>query len=79
MKRVWLNLNTGEFSESWTAGTIVDKFLSEDEIANSAKRGWKLIEYNCVNDENFELCDLMQIVTSNSTKEKAKKHIKEIV
>lgn len=72
MKRVWLNINTGEFSDSWVLTETLDKVLTQDVIADAATRGWKLIEYNCINDQAFELCDLMKVVTSDKSKNRQK-------
>lgn len=58
---VWLNVNTGEFSESWNEADypnidtdlIIEKYSPMD--------GWKLIEYKCLNDESFQFNNLMVI------------------
>ncbi len=62
MKRVWLNINTGQFSNSWLPGVFGDSYISEPKIQQEAtERGWKLIEYQCINDPAFELYDRMRI------------------
>mgnify|MGYP001591353984 CR=1 FL=1 len=63
MKRVWLNINTGEFSNSWQKGEPTDILLNswEDHLTEAAKTGWKLIEYKCVNDPDFELYKAMKL------------------
>jgi hypothetical protein len=63
MKRVWLNIVNGEFSNSWNVGGDLDiKFTNwDEEIKEAAKRGWKLIEYTCVNDPDFELYSKMKL------------------
>lgn len=71
MKRVWFNINTGEFSNSWNASDHVA--FVEENMELAATKGWKLIEYTCVNDTDFELCDLMKIVTSDKSKNRQKK------
>lgn len=49
---VWINLNKGEFSNSWDEQT--HKLLSKKLLDEIALRGWKLIKYQCLNDEDFE-------------------------
>lgn len=63
MKRVWLNIVNGEFSNSWDKDGFLDiKFSNwEDEIKEAAPRGWKLIEYQCVNNPDFELYNKMKL------------------
>lgn len=62
-KKVWLNLVDGTFSNSWQSGGPYDiKFPNYDEeIKEAAKRGWKLIEYRCINDPEFELYNKMKL------------------
>jgi hypothetical protein len=43
---VWLNINTGEFSNSWI---------------KDITKGWKLIKYRCVNEPLFKFYDKMKI------------------
>ena len=58
---VWLNINTGEFSKSWNeldyphvdTNLLLERYNPVD--------GWKLIEYKCLNDEEFQFNDLMVI------------------
>lgn len=63
---VWLNIKTGEFSNSWDE-TIMTKLndtpesLTEDHDDNSP---WKLIEYQCFNDTGFQFYNIMKIVTN---------------
>lgn len=61
LKRVWLNIVNGEFSNSWQAENDVRYTNYEEEIKEAAKRGWKLIEYRCVNDPDFELYSQMKL------------------
>lgn len=64
-KYVWLNLETGEFSNSWDEETHNAVFTENDALINSAdNKTWKLIKYQCINDEKFELYDSMKIVTN---------------
>ena len=56
-KFVWLNINKG-FSNSWSS--------KEQEECNpgkdvKAKEEWKLIEYNCITDENFKFNRFMKL------------------
>lgn len=67
-KYVWLDINTGKFSDSWTewdSPYFTEKYSSE--IQEAATRGKKLISYECLNDESFSFYDLMKI-TTNTTK-----------
>lgn len=70
MKQVWLNINTGEFSNSWSKNdypedSVVWKTL-EEEMVEANNKGWKLISYECLNDITFNFYDLMKIVTNTS-------------
>lgn len=65
MKRVWLNINTGEFSNTWEKGSDGDDWV--DSLISGGghiNEGWKLIEYKCLNDQTFELYRSMSITTS---------------
>jgi hypothetical protein len=71
-KQVWLNLNTGEFSSSWLKdeypeGSVVRKTMNE-EMGRMTKEGWKLIEYECLNDSDFDFYNRMKIVSNNGKK-----------
>ena len=58
-KRVWLNINTGEFSNSWDAE---DKLPYDIETLKiQARDGCKLIEFTCLNDENFVFTQHMKL------------------
>ena len=52
---VWLNTLTGKFSESWDEETQ-KRCFNENFVAEMKKRdpGWKLLKYECLNDENFK-------------------------
>lgn len=68
MKRyVWLNLNTGEFSNSWDSKNHELLTKGGDTWMDAISKGWKLIEYTCLNDETFELYNKMKIVTNTKT------------
>ena len=61
MKRyVWLNTATGEFSNSWDE-ELMRRGLTEDNIKVATERGWKLIEYTCLNDKSFEFYNQMKL------------------
>jgi hypothetical protein len=60
MKLVWLNIETGEFSESWDE----EEFSLTDTLdmySKYTKAGWKLIRYDCLTDEDFQFNNLMVI------------------
>lgn len=57
---VWLNINTGEFSNSWNSEEY-DKSLKQSDIDEAKKKGWKLIKYSCINDENFQFYNKMKL------------------
>ena len=59
-KYVWLDLNTGKFSNSFTPEEV-GKLLTEKDIREAKEEGWKLISYVCENDEEFEFYCNMQI------------------
>lgn len=64
---VWLNMNTGKFSNSWDEETIrkvggIESLIEDTKEGYGA--GWKLIEYTCANDGDFEFYNLMKIVTN---------------
>jgi hypothetical protein len=63
MKYVWLNLNTGEFSNSWNEEQHkeTEGAWTEESIDNATKSGWKLLQYSCLNDPSFELYDRMKL------------------
>lgn len=70
VRYVWLDLNTGKFSNSWDKETHDTIGLESDEelIKKSTDDNWKLIKYECVNDEKFELYNLMSITTTPQKK-----------
>jgi hypothetical protein len=63
-KRVWFNNNTGAFSNSWEVGSVLDITIGDDEKGKARDRGWKLIEYECLNDDPFVFYDMMKVVTN---------------
>ena len=61
MKYVWLNIKTGEFSNSWSEAeeNMIDRHPKQ--IENDTEEGWKLIKYECTNNEDFEFTHRMRI------------------
>lgn len=71
IKQVWLNIETGEFSNSWpvdengnsvefpsqTKETLLGYLNLQPEVAYK----WKLIEYHCVNDKDFSFYEAMRL------------------
>ena len=62
-KYVWLNMETGKFSNSWTEEEH-KRLLTDKEIKEWYEKNpqWKLIEYTCINEPSFELYERMKIV-----------------
>ena len=70
-KYVWLNLNTGKFSNSWSTNCDISNYKgkSEEEFeeemvemaALSKEEGWNLIKYTTLTPKPFEFCNLMKI------------------
>jgi len=60
-KYVWLNLETGEFSNSWGGGTTIPYLPTKELLELAEGIPWKLIEFSCLNDEGFEFNNLMRI------------------
>lgn len=67
IRYVWLFLDTGEFSNSWTEREheFLEKLLEDNENykigLNDDHRPVKLIKYECLNDENFEFYHQMRL------------------
>jgi hypothetical protein len=61
----WLNLETGVFSNSWDEATH-NEYINQTLIneVNLKTTTFKLIKYECLNDDNFEFYNLMKIVTN---------------
>lgn len=59
-KYVWLNINDGTFSNSWDKED--HKLINENMINRARQDGWKLIEYSCLTDDNFNFYGKMKIV-----------------
>lgn len=63
-KYVWLDLNTGEFSNTWDDAEMLKEVEFQlDSLIEAFQHapGWKLIEYTCLSDEAFEFNGLMKI------------------
>lgn len=64
-KYVWLNLNTGKFSNSWDENEPrfnIEEFIKEaNTIKDNNGDVWKLIEYTCLNDPEFDFNNLMKL------------------
>lgn len=61
-KYVWLNIETGKFSDSWDEETH-NRLITKEEIEEHTivLPTWKLICYECINDSEFEFNDHMVI------------------
>lgn len=65
IKKVWFNINTGEFSNSWNVDTHNAVGFKIEDLIQAKKDGFKLISYECINDGDFEFCDLMKVISNN--------------
>jgi hypothetical protein len=59
---VWLNINNGEFSNSWNEED--QKYVSEESMERAREDGWKLIKYQCLTDDNVQFYNMMKVITS---------------
>lgn len=77
-KAVWLDINTGHFSNTFKYGELLNSTLnalgeSMEETGKQleeASRGWKLIIYRCDTDPDFEFSHMMKIVTKTKAERK---------
>lgn len=65
-KYVWINLTTGEFSNSWDLSFMSSRFETEEEMikdltGKNHPPEWKLIKYECLTDSEFEFYNLMKL------------------
>jgi len=61
-KYVWLNIETGKFSNSWDEETHNRAFTEQELIEHAKERPtWKLITYECITDPEFEFGHHMTI------------------
>ncbi len=49
---VWFRSN-GQFSNSWDEESF-KQFIKDEDLKHANECGWKLIEYTCLNDNNFQ-------------------------
>lgn len=61
MKMVWLDLETGEFSDSWEEYPENSPFGNKTLAEAIPKGTWKLIKYECINEKYFEFSHRMKI------------------
>lgn len=65
MKYVWLNLVTGEFSNSWTEEEhkqyYCESAFGKEQLEKARESHWILIKYECINDQSFELYRQMKL------------------
>ncbi len=59
---VWVNLENGKFSNSWTQDEHL-RLFTEKDLEDHQKKSpeWKLITYECVTDKDFMFTRLMTI------------------
>lgn len=55
---VWLNTDDGKFSNSWTEK---EHELHRPDMLPDAKSTWKLIEYKCLTDKEFQFYKNMRL------------------
>jgi hypothetical protein len=61
MKRyVWID-SKGRFSNSWSEEEHREFIVDKESIRLSVEKGWKLIEYECLNDPKFEFYNMMRL------------------
>ena len=60
-KYVWLNIDTGKFSNAWDYEEMEGQTQELINFANVDIGNWKLIKFECLNDTNFEFNNLMKI------------------
>jgi len=58
-KFVWLDMDTGEFSNSWTNNE--NKYLTIDLLDRAAENNCVVIKYQCINDSKFEFYNMMKL------------------
>lgn len=54
-KYVWLNMETGKFSNSWVDEDDLETLIDFKDST------WKLIKYSCLNDDDFEFYKMMRL------------------
>lgn len=59
-KYFWISTQTGEFSYSWDV-ELRKHFMADESMKDILKKGYRLIKYQCLNDENFEFTKEMKL------------------
>lgn len=69
IKYVWLDINTGKFSNSWTDGSheyYASDLTTVENLQYAKDNGHKLVRYNVLNDPDFEFYNLMMVTNTKS-------------
>lgn len=61
LRYVWLNLEDGSFSESWTRTDLADPEGLAHDVTRTAQPLYKLIEYRCLSDADFQFSRHMKL------------------
>lgn len=61
LRYVWLNLEDGSFSESWTRTELADPEGLAHDVTRTAQPLYKLIEYRCLSDADFQFSRHMKL------------------
>lgn len=61
VKYCWVNLHTGEFSNSWGDDIMSLNRLDDETKQKARAKGYVLIEYKCLNDQEFEFYKQMKL------------------
>jgi hypothetical protein len=56
----WLKMPEGKFSNSWNQDEH-DKYITKNVLKEAENTGWKLIQYACLNDTDFEFYNMMRL------------------
>lgn len=60
-KYCWINLHTGEISNSWDNTLYNPNAMTPDLLAIARDKGMVYIEYKCLNDDSFEFYPQMKL------------------
>lgn len=60
-KYVWLDIDSGKFSNSWDEKMHEYAALSESDLSHAKKNNMKLIKYEVLNDDSFEFMNQMKL------------------
>jgi len=66
-KYVWFDINTGQFSNSFSEKDRKD-YIGDDVLELAKEKNWKLIRYKCETDESFDFYNMMKIITNKKDK-----------